>query len=229
MGYLDSGMDRYNNMTTTEAIVASTVVPAVFWVIGYAGWFYCFRGQKRKGLSMSVLCESSLCWPCMWADMSTRSGAVRPARAWSYILIFTVLGFAWGFTDMAVALKGNMYVECDGGALCVDYSTSDKSDKRMYVRSAVDAAFGCLFFVIWVAYAIDRCVVRRFLRVKEDHTLSSEGCCSMDDRVIDFFAGCLFPQAATLQEAIFASDLEEGGKTRPTGGEWPGEDQPEAM
>lgn len=96
---------------------------------------------------------------------------------------------------------------------CVDYN----GEKWMDVRRVVNAIFSCLFLFMWVFYAIDRCVVRRFLRVTEDHTLSSEGCCSMDDRVIDFCAGCLFPQAATMQEAIFAADLEEGGKTRP---EW---------
>lgn len=144
-------------------------------------WFTPFlgcRGSARLGLGLQLLCETALCFGCMWADNVTKFNYVSATRAWSHLVALVIVCTAWNLTLIL--------------------AVPDKLDKE-----TVHYIFAPLMVFVWIVFSLERMVARKFFRRTADRMSGDSSFTS----IADFISVCLCPQYSALEESKFLAGI----------------------
>lgn len=116
------------------------VYPLAFFGLLVIFWFVCCGAGVRKAsagkLNGKLICETVMCYACLWADLASEHKVMKVARAWSYIIMLVLLATLW-----------NLFL-----VLYDDAKT----------KHIIHLVFAPLVCFVWIVFAVERAFARKF-------------------------------------------------------------------
>lgn len=172
-----------------EAEVPISVImiyPLIFFSVITFLWCVFFRGYPRTGLTWKLFFESALCFPCLWAELSTKFKLLTSCRAWFYIVMLAGLLVTFNFFTFWAPED--------------DVPMQYKERMRLLFFIGVPS-----ILFLWVAFAVERACVRKAIRRAADPLAETY-------LLADFLSSLLCAPCAALQEAEFMAYVEPPSK-----------------
>jgi hypothetical protein len=174
----ESTLTVLNIIGFTVPVWLQYVYPLVFFVVLVFSWFVCCGAGIRKAsagkLGGKLICETVMCYACLWADLATEHKVMRSVRAWSYIIMLVLLATLW-----------NLFL-----VLYDDAKT----------KHIIHLVFAPLVCFVWLLFAVERAFARKFFSRVVDKMSSSNFCV---DFLVHLFCApyAILEEAKSLPEA----------------------------
>lgn len=158
-------------------VVVIWIYPAVIFAALALIWFVFFRDASRKGLSWQLFFESTMCFPCLWANLTSKFKFLTACRAWFYVVL------------LACAICLVNFFSFYAPAHEMAAQTSERLRLVLWIGVPSIAA-------LWTALSCEAACVRKAMRRGKDPTAESY-------LVADFLCSFFCAPCTSLQEAEF--------------------------